>query len=156
MEAAALGSVPRRVDLASHPSDNIVHMKSRGLLIAFLLCLVTVCPVYADASGKTEYLADCARCHAPDGKGRVAEMRQVKGYRSVDLTQLSKSNGGKFPRQSVYDAIDGRKRFPAHFIGDMPTWGLQYQDANQGSKANEGKIRHRITALVDYIESIQE
>ena len=54
-------------------------------------------------------------------------MRAVPGYTSVDLTRLTESNGGQCPRQEVYDAIDGRKRFPAHFIGDMPTWGLKYQ-----------------------------
>jgi len=84
-------------------------------------------------------------------------MREVKGYMSVDLTQLSKANGGQFPRQAVYDAIDGRKRFPAHFIGDMPTWGLQYQEKNQESSAEgKEKVKSRISALVDYIESLQE
>jgi hypothetical protein len=144
------------VDFACHPSDKIIRVATRQLLIVLLLCPLTVCPVYADSRGKSRFLADCARCHAADGKGRVAEMRQVKGYMSVDLTQLSKSNGGKFPRQVVYDAIDGRKRFPAHFVGDMPTWGLQYQDTIQGSKASEKKVRDKISALVDYIESIQE
>jgi cytochrome c553 len=74
-----------------------------------------------EPAGKGDYLADCARCHGVDGKGSVPEMSAVPGYISVDLTQLSKKNDGQFPRQEVYDAIDGRKRFPAHFIGDMPT-----------------------------------
>ena len=56
-------------------------------------------------------------------------MSAVPGYISVDLTQLSRENDWQFPRQKVYNAIDGRKRFPAHFIGDMPTWGLVYSQA---------------------------
>jgi mono/diheme cytochrome c family protein len=104
--------------------------------------------------GKQDYLTDCARCHGVDGKGGVPEMRAVPGYITIDLTELSKSNAGQFPRQEVFDAIDGRKRFPAHFIGDMPTWGLKYQQDRVNSESEE-KVRRRISGLVDYVESIQ-
>lgn len=81
-------------------------------------------------------------------------MRAVPGYVAVDLTKLSEANDGRFPRQTAYEVIDGRKRFSAHFIGDMPVWGLKYQDPNAGA-ASEAKVRRRISALVDYIESLQ-
>ena len=81
-------------------------------------------------------------------------MGPVSGYMAIDLTQLSKDNAGLFPRQEVFDAIDGRKRFPAHFIGDMPTWGLKYRQ-DRLSQQSEEEVRRRISALVDYIESIQ-
>jgi cytochrome c553 len=97
------------------------------MLFSVLLFLMTIGTSSAHPLGKDDYVADCARCHGLDGKGRVPEMRAVRGYISVDLTQLSKKNDGQFPRQEVYDAIDGRKRFPAHFIGDMSTWGLKYR-----------------------------
>ena len=130
--------------------------KCKVILFSTLLCLIAVRSASADSSGKSDYLADCAPCHGVDGKDRVSAMREVKGYISVDLTQLSKANGGRFPRQAVYDAIDGRKRFPAHFIGDMPTWGLEYQEKNQASSADgKDKVKSRISALVDYIESLQ-
>ena len=87
-------------------------------------------------------------------KGGVSQMRAVPGYVTVDLTGLAENNGGQFPRQQVYDAIDGRKRFPAHFIGDMPAWRLKYQPDNRGTEGEE-KVRRRILALVDYIESLQ-
>jgi hypothetical protein len=54
----------------------------------------------------------------------------------------------------VYDAIGGRKRFSAHFISDMPIWRLKYQDQN-GSAESEDQVRRSISALVDYIESLQ-
>lgn len=82
-------------------------------------------------------------------------MSAVPGYISVDLTQLSKKNDGQFPRQQVYDAIDGRKRFPAHFIGDMPTWGIKYRQATPGPDSEE-EVKRKISALVDYIESLQD
>jgi hypothetical protein len=128
--------------------------RSAGLFF-ILLCIVaierTAC---AEPSGKQHYLTDCAHCHGVDGKGGVPEMRAVQGYITMDLTQLSKSNAGQFPRQEVFDAIDGRKRFPAHFIGDMPTFGLKYQQDRLGPESEE-KVRHRISALVDYVESLQ-
>jgi Cytochrome c len=94
--------------------------KCKGLLFSVLLFLMTIGTASAHPSGKDDYVADCARCHGLDGKGAVPAMRAVPGYVSVDLTRLSTVHGGQFPRQEVYDAIDGRKRFPAHFVGDMP------------------------------------
>jgi hypothetical protein len=127
--------------------------KRRVGILLILLCVVSVGrTVCADPAGKQDYLTDCARCHGVDGKGGVPEMRAVPGYMTVDLTQLSANNAGKFPRQEVSDAIDGRKRFPAHFLGDMPAWGLKYrQDGPDG----EERVRQKISALVDYVESLQ-
>ncbi|MGA2409760.1 MAG: hypothetical protein ABSG46_05135 [Candidatus Binataceae bacterium] len=70
------------------------------------------------------------------------------------VRSMNRTNDGTFRRQEVYDAIDGRKRFSAHFIGDIPLWGLKYQDQN-GSAESEEKVRRRIAALADYIESLQ-
>ncbi len=122
-----------------------------------LLFLTAFGNAFAQPSGKADYMADCARCHGEDGKGSVGAMRGVKGYVSVDLTQLGKAHGGRFPSQEVYDSIDGRKRFPAHFVGSMPTWGLKYQQPDrQVSPAVEREVGRRISALVSYIESIQD
>ena len=111
----------------------------------------------AGSVGKAEYISNCARCHGSDGKGGVPAMRKVPGYRPVDLTILSRENDGKFPRQEVYDAVDGRKRFPAHFVGDMPTWGLKFREPGKShSPTAQEAIHRKISAVVDYIESIQE
>jgi len=127
-----------------------------AVTFSILLCAVLAGRSAAgEPAGKDDYLADCARCHAVDGKGNVPEMSAVPGYISVDLTQLSKKNDGQFPRQEVYDAIDGHKRFPAHFIGDMPTWGLKYRQARLGPGSEE-EVERKISALVDYVESLQE
>ncbi|MGO9604646.1 MAG: c-type cytochrome [Candidatus Binataceae bacterium] len=110
----------------------------------------------AQSSGKQAYLADCARCHGPDGTGHVPAMREVPGYRSVDLTQVAKENGGQFPRQEVLDAIEGSKRFPAHLVGGMPIWGRAYGQGENLSDADQRKVKDKIAALVEYIGSIQE
>ncbi len=128
---------------------------SAGLLF-FLACVMPIEGIAcAESLGRQDYLTDCARCHGVDGKGDGPQMAAVTGYLTTDLTQLSKGNSGQFPRQEVYDAIDGRKRFPAHFLGDMPAWGLKYQQDRLGPE-DEEKVRQRISALVNYIESLQE
>ncbi len=124
-----------------------------------LLCAVTIATsAVAESTAEQDYKAHCARCHGADGKGRVAAMARVPGYMSVDLTQLSAHHGGKFPRQEVYDAIAGHRRFPAHFVGDMPIWGLEFQEQEKGkgASASEADVRQRISALVDYVESLQQ
>lgn len=129
--------------------------RRRSMLLCLLVyALLAARTAHADSPGKKDYLADCARCHGADGKGDVPEMRAVPGYVAVDLTQLSKEHNGQFPREEVYQAIDGRRRLPAHFVGDMPTWGLKYQGSSVSPQAEE-RVRRRISALVDYIESIQ-
>lgn len=128
-----------------------------GLLLFTLLCFISIGTALAEPLGKKEYLARCVRCHGVDGKDRVPAMRTVPGYRAVDLTQLTKKHGGRFPRKEVYDAIVGRRRLPAHFVGDMPEWGLEYRLENQTLGTEQEKlIKAKIEALVDYVESLQE
>ena len=141
--------------LFNHETITVRIIRGAPLFPIFLCAVMIGGSAAADLSGKGEYLANCARCHGADGKGGVPGMNAVPGYISVDLTQISKRNDGQFPRQKVYDAIDGRKRFPAHFIGDMPTWGLKYSQARQGPDSKT-EVKRRISALVDYVESIQE
>ena len=110
----------------------------------------------AQSPASNDYLHDCAECHGADGKGAQASKRAVRGYISVDLTQISRRNGGEFPRDKVRDAIDGRNRIAAHFSGDMPRWGERYSIEEPGNREARERIQHRISVLVDYIESIQE
>jgi hypothetical protein len=75
------------------------------------------------------------------------------------LTLLSKQHDGQFPRQEVSDVIDGRKRLPNHYDPDtdMPLWGLTFQpEGHEFSTESEAKVKARISALVDYIEGIQQ
>ena len=92
----------------------------RAIMFLVLMWLMPIGIACADSPAKEAYLADCARCHGADGKGYVAAMRAVPGFKYAISPSSRKENGGRFPRQKVYDAIEGRKRFPAHFIGTCP------------------------------------
>jgi mono/diheme cytochrome c family protein len=112
----------------------------------------------ADISGALEYQANCARCHGADTTGNGKEIRKP-GYRPKDLTHISKNHAGKFPRQEIYDIIDGGKRLPGHynFNSPMPLWGLSFQlKGKEYSKESEAAVKRRIDALLDYLETIQK
>lgn len=111
------------------------------------------------STARKDYVVHCADCHGVDGKGNGPAVQVIPGFRPVDLTVLSKNNGGQFPRQEVYDVIDGRKRLPGHYDADtdMPLWGLTFQpEGREFSKDAEEKVKARISGLVDYIEGIQQ
>jgi hypothetical protein len=127
----------------------------KSILLAGLGCLLIASAAMAQSSASKDYLQDCAECHGADGKGEV-EKRNVRGYVSTDLTEISKRNGGEFPSQKVYDAIDGRHRIAAHFEGDMPRWGARFHVDENNHSQSEQQVKDRISALVDYVESMQE
>ncbi|MGA7869604.1 MAG: hypothetical protein WCA22_01770 [Candidatus Binatus sp.] len=127
------------------------------LVILLLLCARSV--FAAESSARTDYLRDCARCHGNDGKGNGPDAGEVAGYHARDLTRISKNHNGEFPRQYVYDVIDGGKRLPEHqdWNSPMPLWGMVFQLKGQEySTESEANVKCRVSALVDYIESLQE
>src|SRR6516225_9643851 len=68
----------------------------------------------AEPSGAREYKDNCARCHGLDAKGNGPDANEKAGYHPADLTQITRRHGDKFPRQTIYDIIDGGKRLPGH------------------------------------------
>ena len=112
----------------------------------------------ADIFGALEFQENCARCHGADTTGNGTEMHKP-GYYPKDLTHISRNHGGKFPRQEIYDIIDGGKRLPGHYDFDspMPLWGLSFRlEGKEYSKESEDAVKRRIDALLDYLETIQE
>jgi len=134
--------------------------KRSELIVAGILFFLLAGKVLAaKASGAQEFKDNCARCHGADAKGSGPDANEKPGYRPADLTQIIKHHGGKFPRQEIYDVIDGGKRLPGHytFNSPMPLWGLSFQlEGKKYSGESEAAVRRRINALLDYLESIQD
>lgn len=109
--------------------------------------------------GKQEYTENCAVCHAPSGKGGGPYVDFLKKS-PPDLTQLTKSNGGVFPVNRMYETIEGAN-VPSHGSRDMPIWGTDYRikaaeyyvDVNYDP---EPYVRARILSLIEYINRLQE
>jgi len=134
--------------------------KRNELIVAGILFFLLAGKAFAaGASGAREFKDNCARCHGGDAKGNGPDANEKPGYRPADLTQITKRHGGKFPRQQIYDVIDGGKRLPGHynFNSPMPLWGLSFQlEGKEYSDESEAAVKGRINALLDYLESIQE
>lgn len=114
-------------------------------------------PIPADP-GRGDFMNYCAACHGVGGKGdgTVAEFLTIS---AADLTQMSLRNGGIFPRQRAIEVIDGRAQVSVHGERDMPVWGDWFKfeaDSDGAGTKTEKVVRERITALVDYLESIQQ
>src|SRR5271157_556797 len=82
------------------------------------------------ASGKEMYLAYCASCHGPDGKGNGPAAPALKTP-PTDLTKLAAGNGGTFPANHVAEIIKGDRLTAAHGNKEMPVWGPVFQYLGQ-------------------------
>jgi len=110
-------------------------------------------PALSTESGSALFHTYCASCHGPQGKGDgplAANLRVAP----ADLTRLAKHNHGKFDAEKVRRAIDGRDARTTHGGSDMPVWGDAFKRAGEGY--SEAKVKERIDALVDHIETLQE
>jgi mono/diheme cytochrome c family protein len=104
-------------------------------------------------SGKEMYVAYCASCHGPNGKGNGPVAAALK-TQPADLTQLASKNGGKFPDAQVQAAIRGDTNMPsAHGSKEMPVWGPTFWMLGQQSEAQE---QLRIHNLTNYLASLQQ
>ncbi len=109
--------------------------------------------------GHLEYQVHCAACHGDTGRGGGPLNVQLL-HPAPDLTTYARRNGGTFPRQLAWEAIDGRP-----YLGDdtpgrqMPLFGLEFRaDAQSGAEATaypEWQVSGRIAALVDYLATLQ-
>lgn len=122
------------------------------LLVGILTLPILAAPDPGQVTlGKHAFRAYCASCHGQEarGGGPVAEYLLVA---PADLTQISARHEGTFPTELVFKIIDGREKVRGHGNSEMPIWG----DAFQKGGASEEEAQKRITALVHFLESIQE
>jgi mono/diheme cytochrome c family protein len=103
--------------------------------------------------GKQMYVNYCAPCHGVDGRGNGPVSDALKTP-PVNLTLLSRNNGGTFPAMHVQAVLEFGTKNSAHGTTQMPVWGpvLDKMDPN-GNGPNVGVLR--ISNLGKYLESIQ-
>jgi mono/diheme cytochrome c family protein len=105
------------------------------------------------AGGRLSYRVHCASCHGEQGKGDGPMVKALK-VQPADLTRLALSHQGRFPREEVYNAIDGRREVLGHGPGAMPVWGATFQERGN-DRPQEREVREKILDLLAYLESIQ-
>ncbi len=107
-------------------------------------------------TGKARFEQYCSSCHGTDAKGD-GPLANLLTTKPIDLTQLAKKNGGKFPGTKVMHDIDGRDTVRAHGTSDMPVWGENFKIAGtQPANVRETATRAKVQRIVQYIQSIQE
>lgn len=103
-------------------------------------------------SGAEVFRTYCASCHGVNARGDgplASSMRR----KPADLAEIAKRNGGEFPTDIVFRAIDGRQAVRGHGSPDMPVWGDAFSKSGDGGK--EGDVKQRIDDLVEYLRSLQ-
>jgi mono/diheme cytochrome c family protein len=101
------------------------------------------------ANGPEMFRAYCAVCHGPDGRGGGPAAEALRKA-PADLTQLSRRNGGTFPRTMVGNMIQGTDILASHGSREMPIWGVSFRVLGDDSM-----VKLRVANLTAYIESLQ-
>jgi len=109
----------------------------------------------AVARGQIVYAKECAQCHGAAGEGgRPASLRM--GIVPPDLTGLSASRGGSFPRSYVRQYVLGLTE-DNDLAGPMPDFarvGLRHVYPKGGA---DGEVLEAdFVGLLDYLEWIQK
>lgn len=130
-------------------------MRSVSIWILCTLCLGCVMACQTSKTlpqydGSMLYQGYCASCHGTSGAGDgPVAASLITSLRN--LRTLQEHNGGVFPGERVRDAIDGRGLRAAHGTPDMPVWGWEFRRVEESPELADA----RITALVEYLQSIQ-
>lgn len=106
------------------------------------------------ARGKVTYRIYCANCHGADAKG-TGSLASILKVAPSDLTQLADRNEGKFDTEWVKRRVDGRDPMVAHGSGEMPVWGLSFQNPDR-LESQEEEISAKLDNLVAFLETLQQ
>jgi len=103
-------------------------------------------------AGANNFAQYCVACHGKDAKG-TGTLAATLNPKPADLTGLTARNGGTFPRDMVFQVIDGSKKVKGHGGGDMPQWGSTFLASSGADDADA--VKRRIDSLVDYLATLQ-
>ncbi len=106
-------------------------------------------------SGEKLYQQFCASCHGQNGKGNGPASLALRKTPS-NLRQISKRRKGQFPVPEILEYIDGRSIPSSHGSREMPVWGRTFSAKVGGGSIGEEVASGEMSALVEYLRSIQE
>lgn len=107
-----------------------------------------------DSTGEENFVRYCAACHGSSGHGDGPVATAI-AKPIPDLTLIAARRDGKFPRQIIKNAIDGRWRIDAHGTQQMPVWGYEFWIGEGAGNFSETRVNQILDGLIDYLESIQ-
>ena len=131
-----------------------VSRVARTLLPMVLLGgVITLAAASEVEEGERLYNIHCQACHGKSARGD-GSMKDRLDTPPLDLTTIAHRNQGDFPRDKVYEIIDGRQEMPAHGSREMPVWGFTFQSSGLDAD-QEAVVRGMVTDLTRYLEAIQ-
>lgn len=99
--------------------------------------------------GKAMFASYCAACHGKDARGGGPAAPALKNA-PPDLTTITARSGGSFPEVKIRRIIEGADEVQSHGNREMPMWGDLFKSLDRDM------AQIRISALVDYVKSIQK
>ncbi len=105
--------------------------------------------------GRDRYMQYCATCHGPTGTGDGVASSTFNKH-PVDLTLLSRQNGGRFPTTKVLSIVKGDTPIAAHGKREMPVWGEILGHPLDDSMYQKDASDLKILSITAYLESIQK
>jgi mono/diheme cytochrome c family protein len=102
-------------------------------------------------TGRDSFAFYCASCHGASGKGDGPVAPALK-TRPADLTSLTRSNDGAFPKDLVLAVVTGTGRqVVLHGSSEMPVWGPIFRALDP----SEPRVKLRIENIVAHVETLQ-
>lgn len=112
---------------------------------------VTTIPYTTPNSGSEMYAHYCASCHGVTGQGNGPAAAGLK-ERPADLTQLSRTHGGKYPEMLVYTTLHDGPNAAGHEKVKMPVWNDLFVNLD-GIRSDVPQMR--LTSLTEYVRTLQ-
>ena len=103
------------------------------------------------SAGDQMYAKYCASCHGIRGQGNGPAAPAFK-HAPTNLTKLTQSHGGTYPRMLVYESVIEGGNVRGHGNAQMPVWGDLFVRMD-GFHSQIPQMR--LKALADYIETLQ-
>jgi len=135
------------------PWGALVSLAALALWIATGVTVAEEVAAQQAQRGGRLYRIHCLNCHGEGGRGD-GPMAEVLATEVPDLTRLTESHGGTFPRDQVLASIDGRYEVRGHGLREMPVWGLSFEERGRDT-SRETEIQQRLRDLTAYLESLQ-